>query len=229
MHYKAHTVKAAVETLTDLRERLASAESEVEGLRRLAETMPNGVNGKSFADSLPKAEADRDKAAANVADAAADLVKVEARTMQDVLRKVAALLAGDPPEGAFEALTSEAKRILEQDDPVIELAQRQMRIRDFLNSTPNMEESGWMPEDPRVGDAIDALIKLEREIEKTPPRTPEGLAMMLDVKWRETLDVTPGTDIWASIMDDPETRFLATLRYGAHTLAGRKRDFEKLD
>lgn len=152
-----------------------------------------------------------------VAAAEFDVLEAPARAPKDVLAKVAALSCEGMSAVVYDRLRTEAKSMLEADDPLVDLCARWHNLYAVLSEWSHQANSFDAPE---ANELEAQLRELEAEIRQIKPRTVEGMSAIMSIYWKlEGPEYLVGTDDWVNEMNIFSTVLLRRIRAGLSSFA----------
>lgn len=164
-------------------------------------------------------EAQKAECQKEVDDAVENLRGTRPKNIVDLLLKVRELVATDQSAETVETIKRDISAFLEP-EPIIDLCQRWARVKHWEDQLLRNDPTGNAGT-PSLDEAADALNRLERDIENTVPRSPEGLAALMEYYWAtEGNTWQAGTEQWEKALKSRDLKVLSHVRDSAAHVAG---------
>lgn len=167
-------------------------------------------------DRLNEPEA---RAVSAVNEAERRVASIPAGSLSDAIQKIECLSHESVNPDLLRAACAELKPYLaRKSDPIIPLCQKVLNLYAFTEDRAHVKGDVCV----EIDQALDARFALENEIAKMTPQTPEGLAFMAEVLWKNlvpSFDI--GSDEWLDDAQEASHQIMAGVLNGARIMASR--------
>ena len=156
-----------------------------------------------------------------VTEAEKALILAKAKSFPEMLSKLAALMHECLAQEDMDVLREEAQAFLApKKDPIVPLCRRWLTMHEAREQMLDECPTGYF-DGPELKATTQHLRRLEAEILRLTPISPEGVALLAEMQLtNEGPPSLPGSEDWMTDMSNPQYLVMRRLAHGARLVAG---------